>query len=164
MMKISSWWYFVSHAMVHNEDNIYLMKISPTMIIYLFLLVRSIIKWRLYLLEENAPMVAFPFSCYISPKVLTVSHSQGTAVMAAAISESSETIRNQVKGVVLFGYTQNKQNNGGIPNFPQDRVEVYCAAGDLVCDGTLTVTAAHFTYVDEAANEAPRFLAGKIGS
>lgn len=65
---------------------------------------------------------------------------------------------------VLFGYTQNQQNRGGVPNYPSDRLEVFCAFGDLVCDGTLTITAAHLSYSDEAAGEAPRFLASKIGA
>lgn len=65
---------------------------------------------------------------------------------------------------MLFGYTQNQQNNGGIPNYPSDRLEVFCAVGDLVCDGTLIITAAHLSYGDEAAGEAPRFLASKIGT
>jgi cutinase len=63
---------------------------------------------------------------------------------------------------VLFGYTQNAQNRRGIPNFPSDDLEVYCAVSDLVCTGTLTITAAHFSYLDEAAGPAPRFLEEKI--
>lgn len=73
-------------------------------------------------------------------------------------------VRNQVVGTVLFGYTQNQQNNGGIPNYPTDRLDVFCAVGDLVCDGTLVITAAHLSYGDEAASEAPNFLASKIGT
>lgn len=90
--------------------------------------------------------------------------SQGTAVIAGAIPKLSEAVRTQVKGVVLFGYTKNKQNNGGIPSYPADNLKVYCAPGDLVCSGTLTVTAAHFTYNDEAMGPAPQFLESKIGA
>jgi cutinase len=92
------------------------------------------------------------------------SNSQGTAVIAGAIPKLSETIRAQIKGVVLFGYTKNKQNNGGIKSYPTENVKVFCAPGDLVCSGTLTVTAAHFTYFDEAAGPAPQFLESKIGA
>lgn len=84
--------------------------------------------------------------------------------MAAALTDATATVRNQVFGTVLFGYTQNQQNRGGIPNYPSDRLEVFCAVGDLVCDGTLIITAAHLSYGDEAAGEAPRFLASKIGA
>jgi cutinase len=82
--------------------------------------------------------------------------------MSNAISELSSSVRDKIKGVVLFGYTKNLQNGGRIPNFPSNKLEVYCALGDLVCTGTLTITAAHFTYVDEASGEAPAFLASKI--
>ncbi|KAF2124110.1 carbohydrate esterase family 5 protein [Dothidotthia symphoricarpi CBS 119687] len=91
-------------------------------------------------------------------------YSQGTAVIAGAIQKLSATVQDQVKGVVLFGYTQNAQNNGGIPGYPADNVKVYCDVGDLVCYGTLTITAAHFSYADEAAGPAPQFLEGKIGA
>jgi cutinase len=63
---------------------------------------------------------------------------------------------------VLFGYIQNAQNRHGITNFPSDDLEVYCAVGDLVCTGTLTITAAHYSYLDEAAGPASRFLEEKI--
>lgn len=89
--------------------------------------------------------------------------SQGTAVMAASVSELDSTIQNQIKGVVLFGYTKNLQNGGRIPNFPTSKLEVYCAATDAVCFGTLIILPAHFLYQTEAALNAPRFLAAQIG-
>ena len=91
-------------------------------------------------------------------------HSQGAALTAAAISDSSSTIREQIKGVVLFGYTKNLQNLGRIPNYPSNRLEVYCAVGDAVCTGTLLVLPAHLTYSDEADREAPRFLISRINA
>ncbi|KAJ8118495.1 hypothetical protein OPT61_g534 [Boeremia exigua] len=99
-----------------------------------------------------------------SSKVVTGGYSQGSALMAAALSDVTATVRNQAVGTVLFGYTKNLQNLGRVPNYPSDRLEVYCAIGDLVCDGTLVITAAHLSYGDEAASDAPRFLASKIGS
>ncbi|KAH6633801.1 cutinase-domain-containing protein [Boeremia exigua] len=99
-----------------------------------------------------------------SSKVVTGGYSQGSALIAAALSDVTATVRNQVVGTVLFGYTKNQQNLGRVPNYPSDRLAIYCAVGDLVCDGTLVITAAHLSYGDEAANEAPRFLAGKIGA
>jgi cutinase len=95
--------------------------------------------------------------------VVAGGYSQGAAVMAGSISGLSTTIKNQIKGVVLFGYTQNLQNAGGIPSFDRGKTAVYCEAADAVCYGTLFILPAHFLYTDEAANEAPRFLISKIG-
>ena len=95
--------------------------------------------------------------------VVAGGYSQGTAVMAAALDDLSGAVEDQVKGVVLFGYTKNLQNGRRIPNYPTDRTQIYCATGDLVCTGTLTITPAHFSYNDEAEDEAPKFLIGRIG-
>jgi cutinase len=82
--------------------------------------------------------------------------------MAGAIPKLSQIIRDQVKGIVLFGYTQNAQNHGGIPKYPSDDLDVFCNPGDLVCTGTLTITPAHFLYVLQAAGPASEFLEEKI--
>ncbi|KAL0937015.1 cutinase [Colletotrichum truncatum] len=95
--------------------------------------------------------------------VVAGGYSQGTAVMASSISELSSTIQNQIKGVVLFGYTKNLQNLGRIPNFSTSKTEVYCALADAVCYGTLFILPAHFLYQADAATSAPRFLAARIG-
>lgn len=89
-------------------------------------------------------------------------YSQGTAVVASAVGELSASIRDQVKGVVLFGYTKNLQNAGRIPNFPSDRTKVYCSVADAVCWGTLFILPAHFLYPADAAVDAPLWLSGKI--
>ncbi|KAK4164625.1 cutinase-domain-containing protein [Cladorrhinum sp. PSN259] len=99
-----------------------------------------------------------------SAKIVAGGYSQGAALAAASIRDSSAAIREQIKGVVLFGYTKNLQNLGRIPNYPRERTEVYCAVGDLVCTGSLVVTAAHLTYGDEARNEAPKFLIARINA
>ena len=90
------------------------------------------------------------------------SHSQGAALIAAAVSDLNATVRDKVRGAVLFGYTKNQQNGGRIPNYPADRTAVYCAPGDLVCEGTLIVAPPHFSYDDEAEGVAATFLASKI--
>lgn len=95
-------------------------------------------------------------------KVVAGGYSQGAALAGAAIRDSSAAIREQIKGVVLFGWTKNLQNNGRIPNYPADRLKVFCALGDLVCTGSLVVLPAHLTYGDEAEDEAPKFLLSKV--
>ncbi|KAL2140130.1 hypothetical protein VTI28DRAFT_4212 [Corynascus sepedonium] len=95
--------------------------------------------------------------------VVAGGYSQGTAVMSNAISELAGTpTQEQIKGVVLFGYTKNLQNRGRIPNYSTDRTKVFCNIGDLVCAGTLIVAPSHFLYTTESLGEAPRFLKSQI--
>jgi cutinase len=96
--------------------------------------------------------------------IVSGGYSQGTAVIAGAIPKLGASLRERVVGTVLFGYTKNLQNRGGINSYPASNLKVYCATGDLVCTGTLTITAAHFSYLDEAAGPAPQFLQGRIGN
>ncbi|KAF2400705.1 cutinase-domain-containing protein [Trichodelitschia bisporula] len=92
-------------------------------------------------------------------------YSQGTAVMMNAISKLPEDVKNRVVGVVLFGYTKNGQQKSGIPNYPKDRVSVYCSASDGVCGGQLMVTAGHFSYMgDGSGPKATAFLTAKINA
>lgn len=90
-------------------------------------------------------------------------YSQGTAVMAGSVGELDDAVKEQVKGVVLFGYTKNTQNRRQIPNFPTDRTEIYCSVGDAVCWGSLFILPSHFGYTDEARRDAPEFLIEQIG-
>ncbi|KAJ0383327.1 hypothetical protein COL922a_010696 [Colletotrichum nupharicola] len=95
--------------------------------------------------------------------IVSGGYSQGTAVMAGSISGLDTAIKNQIKGVVLFGYTKNLQNLGRIPNFETSKTEVYCDIADAVCYGTLFILPAHFLYQTDAAVAAPRFLQARIG-
>ncbi|KAJ4986762.1 cutinase [Stagonosporopsis vannaccii] len=90
-------------------------------------------------------------------------YSQGTAVIAGAIPKLDAGVKGRVVGTVLFGYTQNEQNAGGIEGYPAENLKVFCAQGDRVCTGTLRITAAHFSYGDDAAGPAPEFLESKLG-
>ncbi|KAL4940169.1 cutinase 3 [Aspergillus oleicola] len=95
-------------------------------------------------------------------QIVAGGYSQGSAVIAGAVQKLDDSLRERVKGVVLFGYTRNLQDGGKIPGYPEDQTKVYCAVGDMVCSGTLVITAAHLTYGIDAGN-AGSFLAGQVG-
>jgi cutinase len=81
--------------------------------------------------------------------------------MDGSIQALPASIQDNIYGVVLFGFTRNLQDGGRIPNFPTSKTLVFCAVGDLVCDGTLEITAAHLSYgVDAPA--AASFLVSQL--
>jgi cutinase len=85
--------------------------------------------------------------------------------MENAISKLAQNIKNRVVGVVLFGYTKNKQTRSGIPGYPKERVRVFCSSSDGVCGGALLVTLGHFSYLmDGSGSKAVNFLVSQINS
>ncbi|KAK4952336.1 hypothetical protein LTR10_009142 [Elasticomyces elasticus] len=93
--------------------------------------------------------------------IVTGGYSQGSAVINGAVSKLDSAVQSQVAGAVLYGYTRNAQNDGGIENYPKDQVKVFCAVSDGVCGGALLVTAGHFTYAGDV-DEAVEFLVARI--
>jgi cutinase len=74
-----------------------------------------------------------------------------------------EDLKRKVAGVVLFGYTKNAQTKSSIPNYPKEKVKVFCSSGDGVCGGTLAVTGGHFSYMgDGSGPKAVDFLLSAI--
>ncbi|KAI4643536.1 hypothetical protein J4E93_006546 [Alternaria ventricosa] len=94
-------------------------------------------------------------------------YSQGAAVNHRAIEDLSTSVKNQIAGVVTFGDTQNRRDNQQIPNFPRDKLQIFCGGliRDTVCDGNLAgaVLLPHLSYGDDA-EEAGEFLIGKINA
>jgi cutinase len=97
--------------------------------------------------------------------------SQGTAVMMNAVQRLPANIKAKTVGGVLFGYTKNAQTKGSIPNYPSDRLQVFCnpTAGspgkfsDGVCGGALNVNGGHFAYMGNGDGpKAIAFLKSKI--
>ncbi|KAL3428325.1 cutinase [Phlyctema vagabunda] len=94
--------------------------------------------------------------------ILTVGgYSQGAALVHRAIEGLSQSIKDQIAGVVTYGDTQNQQDGQQIPNFPKDKLLIICNTGDAVCQGSLTILAPHLDYVRRVP-EAVAFLTGKI--
>lgn len=85
-------------------------------------------------------------------------------MVAAALSNLSKqkpAIAKQVAGAVLFGYTRNKQNGGRIPNYPKKKTKVFCATGDVLCDGQLVILPPHLSYASDSGSAA-KFLAQRV--
>jgi cutinase len=96
-------------------------------------------------------------------QLITVFHSQGTAVIFNAVSKLPPDLKSRVVGVALYGYTKNKQNKGVIPNYPPENVKVFCPSSDGVCGGKLNVNAGHFSYLTGSSQkEGYTFLTQKI--
>ncbi|KAK9420553.1 putative Cutinase [Seiridium unicorne] len=114
-------------------------------------------------------------------KIVIGGYSQGAAMTHRAVEQLDAATVARITGVTLFGDTQYKQTGGVVGSVPANRaslsnqifaqqttnhviqVKIYCAVGDLVCDGTLAITAAHLSYgVD--AGDATSFLVSLINA
>lgn len=95
-------------------------------------------------------------------KIVAGGYSQGAALIAGAVSGLDDSVKSMVKGVVLYGYTKNLQNDGSIPDYPKDQTKVFCNVDDGVCSGSLVVTAGHLTYTADV-DQAVQFLEGTLG-
>lgn len=97
------------------------------------------------------------------PKSIIVAggYSQGAALMHRTISRLPSEIKDQIAAVVTYGDTQNALDLGAIPNFPRNKVKVFCNIDDGVCGGALLVNAGHLSYLGSIQPGA-QFLAQGI--
>jgi cutinase len=79
------------------------------------------------------------------------------------VEDLSQSVMDKIVAAVTYGDTQNLQDGGRIPNFPVEKTLIICNAGDLVCAGTLTITAAHLDYVPRVP-EAVAFINSKLSA
>jgi len=88
-------------------------------------------------------------------------YSQGAAVMHRTIEKLPKDVQAHIAGVVTYGDTRNKQDKGQIPNFPKDKVKVFCNTNDGVCGGMLNVNGGHMSYNKDFAPGA-KYLAAQV--
>ncbi|PGH10949.1 hypothetical protein AJ79_05195 [Helicocarpus griseus UAMH5409] len=85
-------------------------------------------------------------------------YSQGAAITHETVKSLDSSVIDRIAGIVTFGDTQNKQDNGRIPNYPPEQTKIICAPGDLVCEGTLIITPAHLGYTMDAREAAEHLI------
>lgn len=112
----------------------------------------------------NIGVQAFERAAKACPVIIAGGYSQGAAVMHNVIGgKLSESIKSKIAGVVLYGDTRNKQDRGKIPNFPKEKVKVFCNSSDGVCGGQLLVNTGHLLYADKIGPGAS-FLADRVNA
>ncbi|CAI7636109.1 unnamed protein product [Penicillium pancosmium] len=85
-------------------------------------------------------------------KIFAGGYSQGANLMHGAILKLSEEVKDKIRGVVLFGFTRQKQFHGQIAGFPQDKLKLYCYETDNICHGGGLIGLEHLSYAQEAQN------------
>jgi cutinase len=83
--------------------------------------------------------------------------------MHNAIPALPADIRNSFTAGLLFGDTKNKQSGGKITNWPAEKLKIFCAKDDGVCDGGLNVNAGHVSYLSSGdLQKGVQYLIEKI--
>ncbi|KAI0129152.1 cutinase [Xylariales sp. AK1849] len=114
-------------------------------------------------ITEMADLLASAATECPDAKIVAGGYSQGAAVTHGAVSSLNSSVISHIAGITLFGDTQYQQTGGQISGYPSEDLKIYCATGDLVCNGTLIITAAHLSYGDDAA-DATTFLVDRINA
>ncbi|TGJ84203.1 hypothetical protein E0Z10_g4557 [Xylaria hypoxylon] len=96
-----------------------------------------------------------------SSKLVIAGYSQGAALVHAAAKLLTAAVSAKIAAAVTFGDTHKQQDGGVIPNIGASRGLILCHSGDLVCEGTLIITDAHYDY-DDLSPTAVSFIASKV--
>jgi cutinase len=73
-------------------------------------------------------------------------YSQGAALTHRSVENLPQATKDQIAAAFMYGDTQNRQDNGQIPNFDASKTNIICNRGDAVCNGLLAVLPAHLDY------------------
>ncbi|KAL1635936.1 hypothetical protein SLS58_010041 [Diplodia intermedia] len=104
-----------------------------------------------------AAMVADAASACPEAKVVMAGYSQGGQLVHKAAAQLDGATAERVAGAVIFGD----------PDYPDPvenvaQLKVFCAAGDLICEGQPVILAPHLSYGADAG-EAADWIAGVTG-
>ncbi|KAI0536269.1 carbohydrate esterase family 5 protein [Xylaria digitata] len=97
--------------------------------------------------KDFATMLSGAATSCPSSKLVVSGYSQGAALVHAAVEQLTSSARARIFAAVTYGDTQKKQDGGKIPNFDSSKTLILCNNGDLLCEGTLIITAAHLDYI-----------------
>lgn len=78
---------------------------------------------------------------------LSNNNSQGAQVVSKAMDQLTAAEASTINAVVLFG---NPNGEDPVPNTNAADVEVFCNAGDLICEGRNTILPPHLAYGSDA--------------
>ncbi|KIM48563.1 carbohydrate esterase family 5 protein [Hebeloma cylindrosporum] len=91
-------------------------------------------------------------------KIVMSGYSQGAQLVHLAAAQLSATVQNRVVAAVTFG---DPNRDKSLPGVLQGRRKTFCAAGDLICTGSVIVLPSHLSY-GANAQEAASFVVGRV--
>jgi cutinase len=111
--------------------------------------------------EDAAELITNAANACPSSQLVVSGYSQGAALVHRSIERVSAAVSARIAAAVTYGDTQRQQDNGVIPNLTPSKSLIICHDGDLVCEGTLIITDAHFGYENDAP-QAVDFIVSRL--
>lgn len=104
------------------------------------------------------------FKCPDS-KIVAAGWSQGAAVIRWAIAKAPAPVKAKIAGAALLGDAMNAVEGQKIEGFPNEKIHVFCAAGDNVCGNVqIPPLPPHWLYAwNGELEKATGWLMGKLG-